>query len=86
MVILLEGFIKRYLNKTNNELGVVIPIDQISIGTIEVEIMKFLDKNFNNRFRIELLMMPSWAGKCKVFKINNNYFTHIKIKSVGGEL
>lgn len=32
------------------------------------------------KFNIELLMLPNWASNSKVYKINNNTYTHIKIE------
>lgn len=32
------------------------------------------------KFNIELLMFPSWATKKKIYQINNEYYTHIRIK------
>ena len=35
---------------------------------------------YENRFKIELLIFPSWATKKKSYKINQGVYTHIKIK------
>ena len=40
---------------------------------------KLLDE-FDMKFNIELLMFPSWATKKKIYQINNEYYTHIRIK------
>jgi hypothetical protein len=40
---------------------------------------KLLDE-FDMKFNIELLMFPDWATKKKIYQINNEYYTHIRIK------
>ena len=37
--------------------------------------------NGKMKFKIELLMMPTWATQNKVYKINGDYYTHIRIKA-----
>lgn len=32
------------------------------------------------KFNIELLMLPNWASNSKIYKINDNTYTHIKIE------
>ena len=34
----------------------------------------------NIKYKIELLMKPAWASKCKAYKLNEDLFTHIKLK------
>lgn len=75
-------FMKRYLNKTDGATGVIVPLEQISNGEIVVEIVQFLNEKYDNRFKIELLMLPNWATKSKPYKIGNDYFTHIRVKSI----
>ena len=47
------------------------------------KISEFIDNivdNMDTRFRIELLMFPDWATKNKMYKIKNDYYTHVRIK------
>lgn len=46
-------------------------------------IVNLIDKllnEFDMKFNIELLMFPDWATKKKIYQINNEYYTHIRIK------
>lgn len=52
-------------------------LSNIDMSNILSELLKFSD----NRYKIELLMLPNWATKSKSYKINNNYYTHIKVKT-----
>lgn len=65
----------------------------ISLELVELELKK-IDDSFevisildsilemmNIRFKIELLMLPSWATKNKTYKIGKDSYTHIKVKS-----
>ncbi len=45
-----------------------------------VEILKNVLKIPNIKYKMELLMKPAWASKCKAYKLNDDLFTHIKIK------
>lgn len=46
---------------------------------IEVFIEQLLC-NLDLKFKIELLMLPNWAASNKVYVINKEYYTHIKVK------
>lgn len=41
---------------------------------------KLLD-DFVIKFSVELLMFPDWCTNKKLYKINNEYYTHIRIKN-----
>ena len=45
-----------------------------------VEILQTVLKIPNIKYKIELLMKPAWASKCKAYKLNEDLFTHIKKK------
>ena len=45
-----------------------------------VEILQTVLKIPNTKYKIELLMKPAWASKCKAYKLNEDLFTHIKLK------
>lgn len=71
-----------------NEFGKAIPLEVLDAELKKIDssfgVVALLDKvlgDFNARFKIELLMMPSWATKNKNYKINQDMYTHIKIKS-----
>ncbi len=45
-----------------------------------VEILQTVLKIPNIKYKIELLMKPAWASKCKAYRLNEDLFTHIKLK------
>lgn len=45
-----------------------------------VEILQIVLKIPNIKYKIELLMKPAWASKCKAYRLNEDLFTHIKLK------
>ena len=66
----------------------IVPLELIEIELKKIDnsfnLANLLDELLNNvnfRFRIELLMLPSWATKSKSYKIGQDVYTHIKIKS-----
>jgi len=82
----------RYLQeafiKAANQFGNSIPLELVETEIKKIDaslnIVFLLDKvleDFNIRFKIELLMMPSWATKNKSYKIGEDMYTHIKIKA-----
>lgn len=40
---------------------------------------KILD-DYENRFKVELLMLPRWATNSRVYKIGQDMYTHIRLK------
>lgn len=74
--------------KISNEFGNSIPLEMLEAELKKTDsnigVVALLDKvlgDLSARFKIELLMMPSWATKNKNYKINQDMYTHIKIKS-----
>ena len=48
------------------------------------EIVAFINdllNDINMKFKIELLMLPDWATQNKIYMINMEYYTHMKIKN-----
>lgn len=82
----------RYLQeafiKTDTEFGKPVPLELFEVELKKIDVSlgivmllgKVLD-DFNLRFKVELLMMPSWATKNKSYKIGEDMYTHLKIKS-----
>lgn len=57
---------------------------EIKKGNPMINIVPLLDELLNDvniRFKIELLMLPSWATNNKSYRIGQDIYTHIKIKS-----
>jgi len=63
------------LEALENELKKIDPsLDLISI-------LDYVLNNHSIKFKIELLMMPNWATRNRSYKIGQDVYTHIKIKS-----
>lgn len=45
-----------------------------------MDILKIILKIPGTKYKIELLMKPAWASQCKAYRLNEDLFTHIKIK------
>lgn len=45
-----------------------------------VEVIDHTLSDYRTKFKIELLMMPNWATKSRYYKMNEDIYTHIKIK------
>lgn len=81
-------FLQEAFLKTDVSFGNPVPLELVEIELkkidVSLNIVMLLDKvleDFNLRFKIELLMMPSWATKNKSYRIGEDMYTHIKIKS-----
>lgn len=72
------------LSKT---FGKVVPLEDISRKikktdhSYDIEkCLEILLDDENVKFKTELIMMPSWAAQNKVYKIDGEYYTHLRIK------
>lgn len=81
-------FLQEAFLKADVAFGNPVPLELVEAELKKIDlslnIVMLLDKvleDFNIRFKIELLMMPSWATKNKSYKIGEDMYTHIKIKS-----
>ena len=81
-------FLEESYFKITDEYNNSVPIELIELELKKIDkslyIIEILDSILeirNIRFKIELLMLPSWATKNKTYKVGKDYFTHIKIKS-----
>lgn len=45
------------------------------------ELIETILLDFEVKFKMELLMLPKWATKSKIYIINKEYYTHIRIKT-----
>lgn len=82
------GSLQEAYLKIAKEFGKPIPLELVEMELKKIDtsfcVDFFIDsilENFNMRFKIELLMMPSWATKSKNYKIGQDLYTHIKIKT-----
>ncbi len=81
-------YIQEAYFRNNRDYEIPISLEDIDIELKKVDkslnIIKTLEKVLEDhyvRFKIELLMMPSWATKNKSYKIGEDKYTHIKINS-----
>lgn len=83
-----KGFLQRaYLNLAK-EFGKVIALEEVEKELRKMDgsydIVDFLGRLLTDKkekFKIELLMMPTWATKNEAYKISGDYYTHLRIKS-----
>lgn len=73
--------------KAADGYGEVIPLEVIDDILVKnkpyksvMEILQIILKIPNMKYKIELLMKPAWASKCKAYRWNEDLFTHIKLK------
>ena len=73
--------------KLAGQYGTLVALEDIEVELKKIsktyKISEFIDNivyNMDTRFRIELLMFPDWATKNKMYKIKNDYYTHVRIK------
>lgn len=81
-------FLQESYLKTTNDFNHSVPLDEVEIELKKIDesfnIVIILDSildNLDYRFKIELLMLPSWATKNKSYKVGQDLYTHIKVKS-----
>jgi hypothetical protein len=81
-------FLQESYLKTTNDFDHSVPLELVENELKKIDesfnIVIILDavlENLDYRFKIELLMLPSWATKNKSYKIGQDLYTHIKIKS-----
>ena len=65
-VVALE-LVENELKKTDKNVDIIMILNEI------IKYQKIY-------FKIELLMLPNWATKNKIYEINKNLFTHIRIE------
>ncbi len=76
-----------FLN-TKTLYGSVVPIEllesKLKIISPNTNIIKLIDSLLDIsefKYKIELIMMPSWATDNKSYKLGNDFYTHLKLKS-----
>ena len=80
-------FLQEAYLKVANKFNQSVPLELVESALKKIDetfnITTVLDnilEIFNFRFKIELLMLPSWATRNKSYKIGQDSYTHIKIK------
>lgn len=67
-----------YEKKTDRRYNVAVPLYEFEPHTKD-----FLVALYNNiddvKFKYELLMFPNWATDSPVYKLGDDYYTHIKL-------
>ncbi len=88
----LSNLSAKYLQETyfklSTQYGIAIALEDLNIELEKIsssykaaELVEELLCNKSMKFKIELLMLPNWATGHKAYMINNEYYTHMKIKS-----
>lgn len=80
-------FLQAAYLKVASKYGVIVALEEIDKELKRIdhnyEIVVFIEEllcNLDKKFKIELLMLPNWATDNKVYVINKEYYTHIKVK------
>lgn len=63
-----------YLTLSNGDYGIVIALGDFRYKRWE----DFINQDI--KFKVEFLIFPSWNKKFKYVKINNELYSHIRIK------
>jgi len=81
-------YIQEAYLKNNNEYGQTVSLESIDHELKKIDlslnVIQVLERVLNDggvRFKMELLMMPSWATKNKSYKVGEDMYTHLKIKT-----
>lgn len=81
-------FLQESYLKITNDFNHSAPLELVENELKKIDesfdIVNILDsvlENIDYRFKIELLMLPSWATKNKSYKIGQDLYTHIKVKT-----
>lgn len=81
-------FLQESYLKLINDFNHAVPLELVENELKKIDetfnIVTILDtvlENFSFRFKIELLMLPSWATKNRNYKIGQDSYTHIKVKA-----
>lgn len=83
-----EKVLQEVYIKLADQYGKIVALEDIDQELKKIDksygIIAFIEDLLNDihmRFKIELLMFPDWATRNKIYMINKEYYTHIKIKS-----
>lgn len=83
-----KKFLQEAYLKLAKEFGKAIALEEIDEELKKIErsydIVFFLEELLvggKGKFKMELLMMPTWATKSIVYKVSGDYYTHLRIKS-----
>jgi len=81
-------YIQEAYLKNNNEYGQPVSLESIDHELKKIDltlnVIQVLERVLDDvgvRFKMELLMMPSWATKNKSYKVGEDMYTHLKIKT-----
>ena len=73
--------------KLASKYGIAVALEEIDNELQKIDssysVVTFVEKllcDLNMKFKIELLMLPNWATNNKIYVINKEYYTHVKIK------
>lgn len=78
----MKDFIRNYLLYTKYEVGILVPIEKIIKESDLNEISEFLDEDKNNKYKIELKLLPRMISKSKIYLFKNRKVSHIIVKQL----
>ena len=83
-----ERILQEIYLKLMNQYGKLVALEELDNELKKIdksyEIVAFINdllNDINMKFKIELLMLPDWATQNKIYMINMEYYTHMKIKN-----
>ena len=83
-----ERILQEVYLKLTNQYGKLVALEELDNELKKIdksyEIVAFINdllNDINMKFKIELLMLPDWATQNKIYMINKEYYTHMKIKT-----
>lgn len=79
MNLLYSSIQSDYEKKTNGKYNTAIPLYELEPHTKDF-LLALYDNVDNVKFKYELLMFPNWATDSPVYKLGDDYYTHIKLK------
>lgn len=69
----------RYEHHTGNQYGKLIELQLLEPYTNQF-LSALYENQCNVRFKYELIMMPNWASKAKIYKLGDDHYTHIRLQ------
>lgn len=69
----------KYVHHTGKQYGKLIELQLLEPYTNQF-LNALYENQCNVRFKYELIMMPNWASKAKIYKLGDDHYTHIRLK------
>lgn len=76
----MREFIRYYLLFTKYETGRLVPIEKIISDPDLIDLHEYLAEDKNNRYKLELTLLPRMISNSKIYIFKNRKISHINIK------